>query len=367
MLFRSQGQQVHNDSPTRRYRKPFNDGKITSELLGAGDDPMSKNQEFSLLAGNPAMLMRQNFKRPSKAESRFPPVIDPFSRTLAAPVSSQRHYLSVCHRIGTNYTQSAKGFYIDVDFRNVRYKDIHDTGTKLDIVNENDIAPADEQEEYEAVMFPGTADPRRIKARRVSYNRYRQYVLNEISVDVIAPIRQYWLTHIIELIPGDLHAVEKDRIEFLIDSMLNEINKDYFDSVRKSILDYILKDEGEMKRTGIQQVLNQPITWGDDYYKGIEPNEEWKHNVMMARMLMSENLCICSQATLELMRIWREQDYYKTLLVDLLKPEDHPITLDKFHQRQDSKINNVRQMLNSQWTKQAVDILRDELENLDKD
>ena len=49
--------------------------------------------------------------------------------------------------------------------------------------------------------------------------------------------------------------MEKERIEYMIDSMLNEINKDYFDSVRKSILDYILKDEMEMKRLGIQQVL----------------------------------------------------------------------------------------------------------------
>lgn len=48
-----------------------------------------------------------------------------------------------------------------------------------------------------------------------------------------------------------MHAVEKDRIEYLIDSMLNEINKDYFDSVRKCILDYILKDENEMRRLGI--------------------------------------------------------------------------------------------------------------------
>jgi len=311
MLFKSKGdvsshQVKLEDSPTRRYRKPMNDGKIKSELLGAGDDPMAKQQEYSLLASNPAQLMRHNFKKPSKAESRFPPVIDPFSRTLAAPVSSQKHYLSVSHKIGTNFTPTAKGFYIDVEFRNVRYKDINDTGTKLDIVNENDIQPADEQEEYEAIMHPAKCDPRRIKARKVSYQRYRQYVQNEISVDVIAPIRQYWLTHIIELIPGDLHAVEKEQIEFLIDSMLNEINKDYFDSVRKSILDYILKDENEMKRLGIQQVLNQPITWGDDFYRGIEPNEEWKHNVMMARMLMSENLCICSQATLELMRIWYE-------------------------------------------------------------
>ena len=48
MLFKSNGQHVQhgmtlNESPTRRYRKPFNDGKITSELLGAGDDPMAKN------------------------------------------------------------------------------------------------------------------------------------------------------------------------------------------------------------------------------------------------------------------------------------------------------------------------------------
>ena len=91
-----------------------------------------------------------------------------------------------------------------------------------------------------------------VKARKVSFVRYRQYIENEIQVDVIAPIRQYWLTHIIELIPGDLHAVDKARIEDLIDSMLNEINKDYFDSVRKSILDYILKDENEMRRLGIQ-------------------------------------------------------------------------------------------------------------------
>ena len=51
-------QQALNESPTRRYKKPYNDGKITSELLGAGDDPMSKNQEVSLLASNPSALMR---------------------------------------------------------------------------------------------------------------------------------------------------------------------------------------------------------------------------------------------------------------------------------------------------------------------
>ena len=236
-------------------------------------------------------------------------MLDAFSRTLASPITSEQHYFSVCHKIGTNFSPTAKGFYIDSDARIIKYKNMTE-GIKLDIVgNANDgvlslVEPASEQEEYESLIHPHTMDKARIAARKISYARYRQYVENEISVDVIAPIRQYWLTHIIELIPGDLHAVEKERIEHLIDTMLNEINKDYFDSVRKSILDYILKNENEMKRLGIQQVLDQPIEWGLDFYKGLEPNEEWKHNVMMARMLMSENLCICSHATLELMKLW---------------------------------------------------------------
>lgn len=147
--------------------------------------------------------------------------------------------------------------------------------------------------------------------------------------------------------------------------MLNEINKDYFDSVKKSILDYILKDLNEMRRLGIQQVLNRPIDWGDDYYKGIEPNEEWKHNVMMARMLMSENLSICSHATLQLMRLW--QDYENHLFVTLPEAREKPVQLQQFTDTQDSQMQKVKNLLSSDWNKAAVDILREELENLDKD
>jgi|APSaa5957512535_1039671.scaffolds.fasta_scaffold115930_1 dynein heavy chain len=184
---------IQGDSPQRRYKKPFGDGKITKDLLGAGDDPMAKNQDYSLLANNPSALMKQTFKKPGKAISRYPPVIDAFSRTLAAPITSERHYFSVCHKIGTNFSPSAKGFFIDTDNRLIKYKKMNEGGTKLDIVGQNTgmlmIEPADEQEEYEALIFPQNADKRRIQARKVSYARYRQYVENEISVDVIAPIR----------------------------------------------------------------------------------------------------------------------------------------------------------------------------------
>jgi hypothetical protein len=62
--------------------------------------------------------------------------------------------LSVSHKIGTNYTQTGKGFYIDVDTRVVRYKDVSETGTKLNIINDNTVEPADEAEEYDFVLNP---------------------------------------------------------------------------------------------------------------------------------------------------------------------------------------------------------------------
>ena len=94
--------------------------------------------------------MKQTFKKPGKAVSRYPPVIDPFSRTLAAPISSERHYFSVCHKIGTNFTPSGKGFYIDSEARVIKFKNMVDPGTKLDIVGSGAdgifsmVEPADE-------------------------------------------------------------------------------------------------------------------------------------------------------------------------------------------------------------------------------
>jgi len=45
----------------------------------------------------------------------------------------------VSHKIGTNFTPTGKGFYIDVETRIVRYKNVSETGTKLDIAKETDV------------------------------------------------------------------------------------------------------------------------------------------------------------------------------------------------------------------------------------
>ena len=112
-------------------------------------------------------------------------------------------------------------------------------------------------------------------------------------------------------------------------------------------------------------MLNCPIDWGDNFYKGIEPNEEWKHNVMMARMMMSENLCICSNATLELMRLWEE--YENLLFLKLPAPREEAVYLFSFIETQEKQMNKVKGQLSSEWNKKVVDILREELESMDRD
>ena len=149
------------NSPTRRLNKPRQDGNIVQELLGAGHDPLSRQQDFSLYASDPRKLMEISFKKPPNAQTRFPPVIDAFSRTLAAPVTSHKQYFHIAHKIGANYTPSSRGLFIDPDLRQVRFKKLHSSSNNgqsklgqmnLSIVQDSAVSPATEMEEYKAVM-----------------------------------------------------------------------------------------------------------------------------------------------------------------------------------------------------------------------
>jgi len=85
------------------------------EMLGAGSDPLAKDQEFSHLTLRPKDLMNTKFTKPPNAKVRFPPVIDTFARTIAAPISHTKFSLSVTGRIASNYTQSTKYLQVDME------------------------------------------------------------------------------------------------------------------------------------------------------------------------------------------------------------------------------------------------------------
>lgn len=55
-------------------------------MMGAGSDPLAKDQHFSKLASDPQAMMSANFMKPPFAVIRFPPILDSYSRTLANPI-----------------------------------------------------------------------------------------------------------------------------------------------------------------------------------------------------------------------------------------------------------------------------------------
>lgn len=45
---------------------------------------------------------------------RFPPVLDKFSRTIGAPISEMKYNINPVGRIGSNFTPTAKCYYLDI-------------------------------------------------------------------------------------------------------------------------------------------------------------------------------------------------------------------------------------------------------------
>jgi len=58
--------------------------------------------------------------KPSNARIRFPPILDKFARTLAAPISGMKFNSTVVGRVASNYNPGAKRLYFDSESKGVR-------------------------------------------------------------------------------------------------------------------------------------------------------------------------------------------------------------------------------------------------------
>lgn len=85
------------------------------EMMGAGSDPLKKNQDLAYLTGDLKTLMETKFQFPKESGSRYLPVIDVFSRTLACPVATQRQNPLVAARIGSNLSLNAQPLVIKAE------------------------------------------------------------------------------------------------------------------------------------------------------------------------------------------------------------------------------------------------------------
>ena len=343
------------------YRPTAVEGKNMSiDMLSAGLNPNARVSNYSSIAGDPDKMINTKYKKPQLASTRFPPVLSIFSRTLAAPVTFNKQYISPSVRIASNYNPAAKCLIIDPESRSIKFVDI-DTGITL-AANTNPLIPQVPTLITNSILASGE-DSKSLNYDYIS-KRYGHYIENEISTEVIAPIRQYWIHNILDLVPAEWKCLMKEQVEYMLDEMLNEINKDYYSALRKSIIDYVLKDPEQLKRLGFEYNPQPPVDYGSKPYSGLEPTEEWQTNVMMARMLMSDNLCICSPATLMLRQLWVE---YETLLLVDLPMKYETLTIEEFVERQTARMNQIQSLLANDWTQSAAGIIMEEIKEMEKD
>lgn len=83
-------------------------------------DPLTYDYHYSKLADHPPELFSTEFKRQEHAQGRLPFVIDKFSRTKGSQITSLRVGNSIAVRIGSNYSPTAKNYYIDIVSKNIQ-------------------------------------------------------------------------------------------------------------------------------------------------------------------------------------------------------------------------------------------------------
>ena len=354
--------QASGESPTRRSLKVKNIA-IDSTMLGAGADPKEMRHDFAYAGNDIDSLFKTKFKKPPYVDPRFPSVIDLYARTIAAPITSQRHFFPLPHKIGTHYTFTSRGLYISSESGQVRFKVMDDkTAIKLNMMALTYIEPASENEEYIIITKKLEDSGNHLEARKNAYKRYRYYVENMIPDEVVAPINQKWIENIYLKIPSDIHSVPFDLIKEMINSMLNTANKEYYISVKKSIIDYILKNNNERERLGLPVMFHPPNDYGSKPFIGIEPSEEWRNNAVMAAMHMRDNLNIFNNAMLQLIKVW---DIYSEMLLIKIPEEMEYFSIADFVTEQANRMAKVKGLLNTEWIHKTADILREESESID--
>lgn len=379
--------------------------KASPELISPEDAKTTLSSELtsSLVISSPDELLRA---KNALLAANLPPVLDTFAHTRAATFSDDVKSTPLSARIASYYTPEATAWRIDphsqrllrasnsavvVSIPRRRYtpaqleKLIHSrwiesaaTSTVLagvplapELVREAAIAFARQKQQYadpesyvdvEERDFAGvTVDDiaEGLRQRVKSLIRYYHYVTTHMNDAVVAPIKEEWIRHALQLLSFKLStSLPFDVAERLIRNLLEEIKSEYIMSVKQAILDYVLLNPFQRARLAIpypppSATAGQP--WGHASLLRQAPRS-WRANWQLALAIHEHSLYVNSPVMLQLLEVWTK--YSDILLVDLPSPDEPPITLIQFEQRQAKHLHKVQRIFSTQWTGECEAILK---------
>lgn len=293
-------------------------------------------------------MMNNTFRRKDKIkQSSHPVLFNHYSNTKAAPQTSEKTQIPISHRIASFYSLPLQSFIIDPT--NKTLKKLSDEyflkykNTKYAAI------PATEEEEYLNLLGLYNNNDK-VEYRKLTYERYQNYILKFIPDEVIAEIKEIWLVNIIKMSmrPYDLSDPEKYNIIF--SEFLKDILHIYKISIKQSIIDYILRHPEQREKLGIPILFKRIKEYAE--FQVVRPSDDnwsWKQNWNVSKIRISNNLMIMGENITKIQKYFVKNLKEKSYL-DIPKEYDN-YTLSSFIDNQKVKIEAQKNFVQEDWRK----------------
>ncbi|OQR85290.1 hypothetical protein ACHHYP_11996 [Achlya hypogyna] len=321
-------------------------------------------------------------------DATYPPLLDPFCRTLGVEQVDAVDKFASSDRIGSNYSLSAAQLVIRkhlpapnapalVFLHPASSADDDAELAALDI-RFRPLSPPPHRAQLPLVTtagkpvyspLPVTAPaplPTIDAATDDAAARYQYYLEHIISTKDIVPMNPLWTEHIQRLVARATQQLAPARAELIMRSMFQETLANYYFSIKKAVLDYLLLREGTQRRlqipggTPAMFQVQMKWKWGQGYAHAILPTRGWADRKILARDHLTTHLMVLDSHVLALHYLWGDFDHM--LLVDLPTTAELaaglvPMDVKAFEKRQLAQAAHVKRVLLEQWFAKTKRIL----------
>ena len=263
--------------------------------------------------------------------ARMPPLLDPHSRTQAAPYScyAGSSYVSPSSKIASYYTPRAIHFQI------------HPTTQKLTCT------PRPPSPHRTTGDEDGPLSARALDKSNALY----EYYLSHLDSRVVAPYKAEWVQGAMGLLSTDVSRLSREVLDAVMAALLAEVQAEYVHAVKRSILDYILVSPAEQQRLGIVR----PPPPLQSTWTGLPPVPSpplsWRPSNQRAYRQLSSSLYLNNPALLFLLSSFTH--YASLSLFAPPIPSTCPLPLKQFEATQRALIADVCATLKGGWLQEV--------------
>ncbi|CAJ1377275.1 unnamed protein product, partial [Effrenium voratum] len=231
--------------------------------------------------------------QPAKAID-YPPLLDEFSRTLAAPYGEDLHHGSSSGRIAAHLSLAAGMLAWSHEAKCLKWRPKR-TPKKDGKGQQPEFAPMDilEREFENSQILPGSSLEIELNeagvSRRMFYGgllRYNYYVNAGIGDGAVAPVNNEWLENVAFLVEADrlFKDLPPEVVAEIVEQVTGEMKAGYVRACKRAIADYIFKDSASRDRALVPFVPMPVPDWGTVPFEGIEgteggPPDEWRDGI----------------------------------------------------------------------------------------